>query len=213
MKVTHLVSSFVTIFGLSTLAVSGQALLNEKFGEVSLGYKQLETGSVAGDVDLFSLQIHANAPYVQNERSGMDLFSTIFWDGDAQSGVTYYDAGFLAGGTLYYHLSGYVSPFLRGAFGYGWEKVSTETMTTREDGFIYEVGGGVEFLFNEDFSLTPEIKYRDKIDGEGSRMIYSIRAQYWVNQDWGVGANFAVDDATSGGFDATSFGVFLTFTY
>ena len=213
MNVTRLLCSALPLFGLSASLLSGQALINEKYGEVAIGYKQLETGALAGDIDLYTVRIHANAPYYQNNRLGVDLFSTLFLDNDAESGVTYYDAGFLAGATGYYHLNGHVSPFIRGAAGYGWEKITVGAMTRRDDGFIYEVGAGVELLFSEDFSLTPEIKYRDRMDGEGSRMIYGIRGQFWLNESWGIGASYTVDDGSSGNFDAKAFSVSFTFNY
>lgn len=73
------------------------------------------------------------------------------------------------------------------------------SVSNKEDGFAWGLGAGVEFVIDA-FSVQGTVTYIDGFDSKiSSSWNFGLGANYWLNETWGLGADYGYSDSDDKG--------------
>jgi opacity protein-like surface antigen len=174
-----------TIRAQDPVPVTGKlGLLGQTYAGLDYSYVDLHDSPT--NADTFGFQ------YNQALNSGLDGRLTYDW---SQTGLVLGDrarqqtvgAALRAFSTSY----SWGKPYVEAGAGWTWAKYAGY----HDNSFTWQVAIGTEFQVAPKITVTPYIKYEDAPDLAGSGTTnFGVKANYWVNSQWGVTGGINYDD-------------------
>lgn len=160
------------------------SLLGERYGEISVGYTNLNP------VDGLGTSAGVNLPVLQNDAGGVDISFGGSWS-QLEAGSWVELDEYSAGATVlpYFELSDVVT--LATMVGAGWIWQDIEGWGS-EDTLYGELGLGLEFNATADLSFLLGASWT-KFEAGGDSWTASLSTNYWVNEMLGIGLFYSAD--------------------
>ncbi len=163
---------------------TGRGLLGQRYFD--LGYRYTDVHD--SPMDLQALRLDYNQPLAP----GFDVnlgytgarSSEVEGLRQTQQSVDFNAVGYMSG-------YGYGRPYLSAGAGWLWVRTGGD----KANSFLYQFETGVEWSATKALSLTPFVKYIDAPSIHlNNHWNYGLKANYWLNDRWGVNAVVALDN-------------------
>jgi hypothetical protein len=170
----------------------GKGLLGQTYAGVAYGYTDLNDSSV----NLQGLSFTWNQPV----NRGFDVSLNL---GDAWSsrfaGTRTRQQTIGASAIAFMPDQAWGRPFFSVGAGWLW----TKTAGFSNNSFLYDFETGVEFQATRELSLTPFVSYTDATSLHvNNKWGYGVKANYWVNDQWGVIGGLGRDNKSNMNYSA-----------
>jgi hypothetical protein len=164
---------------------TGRGLLGQTYVSLGYGYTDL-TGT---KVNLQGLNFQYNQPL----NTGFDLklgytsVRTSQFDGTLRNIQNSFDASAVA----FVPQTNWGRPYFEVGAGWIW----TKDAGVKDNSFLYHLETGVEYQLTSALSLTPYVAYVDAPSiTVNNHWNYGVKTNYWVTDQWGVGAGIGRDN-------------------
>jgi opacity protein-like surface antigen len=231
MKALQILSITAGLFG-SLLVAHGQGVLGQNYVQVSGGFSSSELsidGLGSADSDSgYMVNGLVNFALIEGRRSdlGLDLSvgvgyehikfkETVFTGvGPVIGKITGKSTNVYFGFVPYIKLSEQFKLYGEAGIGYADSKTTISgsapwvgvagSISESADGMLWGLGAGVEFT-HDAFSIMAGARYTDGFDSKFSS-VWSLRvsANYWLNEQWGLGLGYSHASSSSTGVEITS---------
>ena len=174
------------------VAETGKGLLGQTYAGVAYGYTDLNNTSVS----LQGLSFTYNQPVNKGFDVSLDL-------GDAWSskfaGTRTRQQTFGGSAIAFMPDQAWGRPFFSIGAGWFW----TKTAGVSDNSFLYDFETGVEFQATRELSLTPFVNYTETTSLHvNNKWSYGVKANYWVNDQWGVVGGLGRDNIANMSYSA-----------